>query len=178
MAIEFKGHLAASALLSDQSERWDGIFVIDSDMRAHPNLKNLTRRHLVLLFDDVERSTPGKISPTSAHVRQALEFSRESSRLLVSCRAGQSRSAALALLILASRNGVETAINFLDPSRHRPNRGLIRLGADLINEPFLPTALDRWLCFINPSLNTADIGAEIKALKDSGTINLISTPRA
>ena len=61
---------------------------------------------LVLQFHDIDMTMLGYVEPESEHVQQALAFAREiDGPLLVHCRAGVSRSTAIALAIAADRLG-------------------------------------------------------------------------
>lgn len=64
-------------------------------------------RHLVLAFDDLDHDDGRTPVATAGHVERALAFGRENAArgLLVHCQAGQCRSPALALAILADRMG-------------------------------------------------------------------------
>ena len=61
---------------------------------------------LVLQFHDIDMTMLDYVEPESDHVQQALTFARETDGpLLVHCRAGVSRSTAIALAIAADRLG-------------------------------------------------------------------------
>ena len=61
---------------------------------------------LVLQFHDIDMTMMGYVEPEPEHVQQALTFAREiDGPLLVHCRAGVSRSTAIALAIAADRLG-------------------------------------------------------------------------
>lgn len=61
---------------------------------------------LVLQFHDIDMTMLGYVEPEPEHIQQALTFAREiDGSLLVHCRAGVSRSTAIALAITADRLG-------------------------------------------------------------------------
>ena len=61
---------------------------------------------LILQFHDIDMTMLGYVEPEPEHVQQALTFAREiDGPLLVHCRAGVSRSTAIALAIAADRLG-------------------------------------------------------------------------
>ena len=61
---------------------------------------------LVLQFHDIDMTMLGYVEPEPEHIQQALTFARETDgSLLVHCRAGVSRSTAIALAIAADRLG-------------------------------------------------------------------------
>jgi predicted protein tyrosine phosphatase len=62
----------------------------------------LGTHHLHVVVDDVATVTEGERHPTSAHLRQVLDFTRDltnGDRLLVHCKGGHSRSPAMAIAI-------------------------------------------------------------------------------
>ena len=61
---------------------------------------------LVLQFHDIDMTMLDYIEPEAKHIQQALSFAQEiNGPLLVHCRAGVSRSTAIALAIAADRLG-------------------------------------------------------------------------
>ena len=61
---------------------------------------------LVLQFHDIDMTMLGYVEPEPEHIQQALTFARETDGpLLIHCRAGVSRSTAIALAIAADRLG-------------------------------------------------------------------------
>lgn len=62
---------------------------------------------LVLSFDDVELETKDNKSVQNFHIKNALEFARkhQNRMILIHCHAGQCRSPAIALAIIADRMG-------------------------------------------------------------------------
>ena len=63
--------------------------------------------HLRLVFDDIDAAYQGYVPPEEHHVREAIEFARRHAgrKLLIHCHAGQCRSAAVALGVIADRMG-------------------------------------------------------------------------
>jgi predicted protein tyrosine phosphatase len=61
--------------------------------------------HLRLVFDDIDEPHEGYVAPDPVQVAEALAFARlhHDRRLLVHCHAGQCRSAAIALGVIADR---------------------------------------------------------------------------
>jgi len=121
MNVAIRNYLAGSYLLEQEPNLWDAIVVLDSRTDATDFVAKYARRHLYLRFDDILSQTHEKLLPTSYDVLRAIEFSREANNLLVCCRAGQSRSAALAFLACYRWVGRDAAKGVLNPRRHRPN---------------------------------------------------------
>ncbi len=67
----------------------------------------LPGRHLRLAMNDIVTPTPDMILPNKQHVRRIIEFGQswtQEGPLLINCRAGRSRSAAAAFIILCLLN--------------------------------------------------------------------------
>lgn len=101
--------VASLATAKQTKRRYDAVLTIED-----PGLRHGLRFHssphpdqLVLMFEDVDEPVPGIALPHELHVEAALSFGREHAdgSLLVHCRAGVSRSAAIALGIIADRLG-------------------------------------------------------------------------
>ena len=85
--------------------QYSGVITIEE-----PDIEDLFRTdvvpQLVLEFHDIDMTMLGYIEPELEHVQQALTFAREiNGPLLVHCRAGVSRSTAIALAMVADRLG-------------------------------------------------------------------------
>lgn len=127
MEISIHSYLTASAKLVDEPNCWDVILILDSGLSATDYVDAQARRSLILHFDDIEKDQRGKRMVTADVIKRAFEFSSESNRLLVTCRAGQSRSASLGFAIACKSGGREVAENLLNPKRHSPNKKVIEL---------------------------------------------------
>ncbi len=62
---------------------------------------------LVLLFDDMSKEEPNVNAPERRHTLDAIRFAESVDDLVVSCRMGVSRSAAIAFGVAAKRSGIE-----------------------------------------------------------------------
>jgi len=144
MKIVIRNYLAGSLLLEEEPNAWDAIVILDSGLAHSDFVAQYARKYIYLRFDDVTDATSGKRLPTSDDIRAALEFSEESENLMVCCRAGQSRSAAVAFVIGCQRLGSETADRILNAKRHAPNSLIVELGAMLIDDPFVLQAFAKW----------------------------------
>jgi predicted protein tyrosine phosphatase len=142
--IRICGYLSGSFLLEREPNQWHTLVVLDSDKRATNFVESNAPSYLYLRFDDVEEPRAGKQAPTTTHLRQALEFATGKDKLLVACRAGQGRSVALAYLICCREHGTADALKLLDPTRHRPNRTVVRIGASFLGDRKVLDRFDEW----------------------------------
>jgi len=140
--IRIGSYVAASFLLEQEPGQWHTLVVLDSDKQATDFVKAHSRSHCYLRFDDVEEQRANKVMPTKALVEQGLNFAKGKVKLLVSCRAGQGRSVALAYLIFCQEHGTQDALTLLNPTRHRPNRLVVAIGDSLLTAP--PDVLDQF----------------------------------
>jgi predicted protein tyrosine phosphatase len=101
-------------------------------------------RTKILYFDDVERDWPGdgEFAAKLADIRDALEFSRSirNEPLLIHCRAGISRSTAIAWLIILDKliekpDAVRQSFDIVRKLRPclSPNRHVLRLGVEALD---------------------------------------------
>jgi predicted protein tyrosine phosphatase len=179
MKIVIRNYLAGSFLLEQQPNAWDAIVILDSGLSHTPFVAEQARKHIYLRFDDIVNENRGKRAPTSNDVRTAIEFASGSDHLMVCCRAGQSRSAAIAFVIGCQRLGTEPACELLDPKRHTPNSLIINLGATLIDSPLMLQAFAKWQTENKDVklLNYVDdIEREFDELERQGAQNRIVTP--
>jgi predicted protein tyrosine phosphatase len=112
------------------------------------------RRHLVLLFHDIESriiyaSNKGRmVGPSSRHIERVVEFLRERpERLLIHCTAGLSRSPALAMVaiceiygdIAAACTSVKSALPEASPNRGVLRRAdeVLKLGGRLVEQAMI-----------------------------------------
>ena len=177
MEISIRNYVAGSYLLESDDHPWDAIVILDSTLRESEFVENNTRNSLFLRFDDVTTETQGKRSPTVDDVRLALQFATDSHRLMVCCRAGQSRSAAMAFVIAYQKMGAETAIGLLNPRRHSPNQLIIDLASAVIDDPAFSTVFHDWLT-ANSNIRLIDyvdeIERELNAIESNGARNRIA----
>ena len=85
--------------------QYSGVITIEEPDTDDPFRTDVVPQ-LVLQFHDIDMTMLGYVEPEPEHIQQALTFARETDRpLLVHCRAGVSRSTAIALAIAADRLG-------------------------------------------------------------------------
>jgi predicted protein tyrosine phosphatase len=144
--VEIRSHDMLPDLLTAEPGLWD-LLLIGSPGGVEPpaSLSSLARRTLRLCFDDCDAARPGVVLPTADNVRQALEWSAGSERLVVSCYVGRSRSAALAYIIRCRDFPPLEALRILAPDWHRPNPLIVRLGSELLGNPSIRDTCSNWL---------------------------------
>lgn len=164
MKIEIKSYLAGSFLLKNEPQVWDAIVILGSKSIASDFVSKHARRHCFLTFDDINEPRAGRRSVAIQDIRKAIEFAAESTNLLVCCRAGQSRSAALAFVL---SNG---DLSILNPERHSPNKLIIELSKQI--NPQIFESFQKWKS--KPLFHYLDeIEAEYDELERLGAKNLI-----
>jgi predicted protein tyrosine phosphatase len=99
---------------------------------------------LCLKFDDIEFERTGYKIVEAKQIRQAIEWAKDKDKLIVACRAGISRSSAMAYLIAASKEGPQEAINILDMSVHQPNPLVIGIGSAILGQE-IQDVFDEWI---------------------------------
>lgn len=144
LTVRICGYLQASFLLEREAVRWDALVILDSQSSPTDFVELHARRHLYLRFDDVDRPMEGRRLVTTEQIAQGLDFCTGGGHVLISCRAGQSRSAAMAYLVACKYQGIDEGLKLIDPKRHIPNPLIVRLGAGLLDRPDVWDAFERW----------------------------------
>ena len=176
--VEIRNYLAASHLFETQRGEWAAIVILDSQSSPTDFIESHTTAHLVLRFDDITTPKSGKTMVNSRSLQSALEFAADKEKLVVSCRAGQSRSAALAHAICFQNNGAAAANQLLNPQRHSPNRQVIETVATLMDDPTYLTTFEEWArqhAGVKLMDHIDEIEAEFDELEAKGARNLIAT---
>jgi predicted protein tyrosine phosphatase len=176
MLIRFANYTAASWLLTQEPQQWHTIVILNSGVDPTDFVQTQSLSYLTLRFDDIEEARSSKQLPTKDVIAQGIMFARGKYKLLVSCHAGQGRSAALAYVIGCQAHGPAEAVKMLNPMRHRPNRRVVALGAEVIDIPEALTTLDEWRrthAYIQLSDYYDEIERELEALEAQGASNRI-----
>ncbi len=177
MEIRIASYLAASDLLEREAGVWDVLYILDSEKASTGFVEEHATSSLCLRFDDVDAARRGKQMVSREQVRQGLAFARGKQKLLVTCRAGQSRSAAMGYLACAQDLGVEAAVRLLDATRHSPNRLVVSLGAGVLGMGEVLKAFDEWRA-ANAGVRLVDyldaLEVDIEAMKARGVRDWVS----
>ena len=179
MEILIRNYVAGSYLLESNPNSWDAIVILDSNTHASEFVDQHTRNSLILKFDDVTTSGNSKRPPTIDDVKSAIEFATNSDRLLVCCRAGQSRSAATAFSIAFQKLGSDVALELLNPKRHAPNPLIIDLASNIIDDPMFATIFHDWQSTNSDTKLTDyldEIASEMDVMEANGARNRIVHP--
>jgi len=148
MQITIAGHKRASEILEAEPNQVDVIFISSPNaiyaVEGSDKIEGLAKECCKLLFNDVTTLREELVPPKREDVQRALEFAEGKDRLLISCQAGISRSAAIAYLIAAREVGITEAFNVLNPDVHIPNSLIVRHGALLLNEPDIIEMMNHW----------------------------------
>ena len=119
---------------------YNGIITIeDTTIREPFRVITDEPKQLILQFDDINEPIDDYVVPQISHIRRALKFADkiEDGSLLIHCKAGISRSSAIALAVIAKRlgSGKETeAVNTLEHINPncRPNKSIVELTDELL----------------------------------------------
>ena len=119
---------------------YDGIITIeDTTIREPFRVQTDEPKQLILRFDDINQQMDDYVIPQISHIKRALDFADkiEDGSLLIHCRAGISRSSAIALAVIAKRLGSgkeEEAVNTLEHINPncRPNKSIVEMTDELL----------------------------------------------
>ena len=117
--------------------QYSGVITIEEPDTEDPFRTDVVPQ-LVLQFHDIDMTMLGYVEPEPEHVQQALTFAQEiDGPLLVHCRAGVSRSTAIALAIAAVRLGAgneRQACEWLQQTypQAQPNRLIVFLADEVL----------------------------------------------
>ena len=144
MKIQIHNYLSCSHLLETESGSWDAIVILDSSLAESEFVSTHSVKSLQIRFDDITSPAPNKIEPTTELIETAIRFGLVSDRLIVCCRAGQSRSSATALSIAFEKFGEAAAMALLNPKRHSPNYRVLQIADTILDRPGLLNTYDQW----------------------------------
>ena len=176
MQIRIGSYVAASFLLENDPNEWHALVLLDSNVQATQFVEMHAQSYCYLRFDDVEQYVSNKLCPSDAAIDQGLRFAEGKDKLLVSCRAGQSRSVAMAYLIACRMQGTSDALKLLNPARHRPNRLIVSIGSALLPVPDALDKFDEWRqqnAHVRLSDHYEEIERELDVLELQGATNRI-----
>ncbi len=103
------------------------------------------RSHIVLEFDDIDFPLNDYVLPLRHDVERALKYAEGKENILVTCPNGITRSAAIAYVISAKFIGAVKSIKMLTPLQHHPNRRIVALGGEILQDPSVLKVYNNWL---------------------------------
>lgn len=122
-------------LVNENPNELDCIIIYEPNQNMEINdILPLCKSYLELAFHDISSTREGYIEPKKEHVIKALEYAKNRKNLHVACRAGISRSSAIAYLIECQRTNPQEAIKILDSTKHMPNELLIHYGGQILGD--------------------------------------------
>jgi len=99
---------------------------------------------IIETFDDIQQPEPGWILPSKEPIKRILEWTKDRRNIAVHCTAGISRSPAIAYLAACQRCKPKNALEVLNPMLHFPNRFIVRLGSEILNDESILTEFNGW----------------------------------
>lgn len=148
MEIHIKGHDTIQGLLKEEYRKFDVVLYTNSDYQTLPDRLRFIETHckelVHLPVDDVDFPRKTQVAPSLESVKKALDWSQGRDKLICCCHAGVSRSSATAYLIAAREWGPKTALCVLKPQKHWPNRMIVHLGSQLLNDPLIWDTFVDW----------------------------------
>ena len=139
-------HREATQVMESSPNEYDIIFITSPKDKGDyaEKIHEFSREICELLFDDTCVSHHGEIPPVESQIQEALDFAQGKSRLIVSCRAGISRSSGTAYVIKAAEVGPKEALGILAEGRHFPNDLVIEHGSKLLNNSEMCGIIGEW----------------------------------
>lgn len=118
-----------------------------TDNGATPDQEIVSNAYVLLHleFADADFARAGTKIPTKEDVQKAIDFAKEHGDVWVCCHAGVSRSAAMAYVIECMQVHPAMAVNIWNKKRHSPNRMIVRLGGEILNNPNIEKYHTKWM---------------------------------
>lgn len=145
MNVRIQSLMSAEAFLTFNPNKWDVIWVRNSDAFVPERARQSAKRFLELVFDDIDFPLASYIMPSRGDVQQALEFCEHSHDLICCCQNGISRSAALAYVCQCTRVDPAEAIKGLTVYRHYPNRRVVQIASMFLHNHEIYKVYEEWL---------------------------------
>lgn len=144
MSIIIASRNESREIAKNNSKKYNFISILEPDMEVPEEIKEHALNYIVFNFHDIEYIHNGYTHPTEQNVREAIEWGKDKENLIVACRAGRSRSSAIAYLIQCYKHPPKSAINILGP-RHIPNSLIVKLGAKILNNQDILDEYHQWM---------------------------------
>lgn len=140
--IKIHGREALHEHVHNNSQQLDCVVIFEPDKpndRLVHEILPQCRDYIAVAFHDIEWPRQGYTEPQEEHVSAILDWAKErDGDLHVACRAGISRSSAIAYLIACTRMSPEEAVKILTPGVHEPNQLVLKIGRKILGEHIVP----------------------------------------
>lgn len=130
-------------VLEDNPKEFDVVVINGPTDKVPDYVLEFGKDHLHLQFDDVIYDYGHMVKPERHHVEKALEWAKGRENIVVACAAGISRSSATAYAITCQENNITDALSILYPQLHQPNKRIVYLASQILNQPEI------WDSFVN-----------------------------
>ena len=133
--ICIKSEQEALTELRANPKKWNVISIRCHDELPLKEIDSLALNVLHMSFDDVwlpQHEHMGYVLPSASQIARIFEWAanqKSNIPLMVHCKAGCSRSSAVAFLLVCQEKNLEAALELLDPDIHYPNERIINLGS-------------------------------------------------
>lgn len=107
-------------------------------------ITSIAKDFICVKFDDIEIARPGYTTVNESQIKKILKWAENKDDFIVACRAGISRSSAIAYLIVAEKTSPEEAIKILDMAWHQPNPLVVEVGAKVIGNQKIQEVYNQW----------------------------------
>lgn len=144
MEIQIKGHETIVGLLKEQYRQYDVVLYTNSDYPVPRFIETHCKEMIHIPVDDVDFPRKSQVAPSLESVKKVLDWTAGRDKLISCCHAGVSRSSATAYLIAAREWGPKVALSVLRPHKHWPNRLIVHLGSQLLNDPLIWKTFVEW----------------------------------
>lgn len=126
--------------------KYNVVSILEPNMEAPKEVRDHAKEYIPLNFHDIEYERDGYVHPTREHIEAALDWAKDKDDLVVACRAGISRSSAIAYLIQCTReHHPRLATEILTPLRHHPNSMIVKLGAEILKDKAVLDEYHKWM---------------------------------
>lgn len=146
MSIIIASRNKSRELTGYEPGKYNVVSILEPDMEAPPEVREHAKAYIKLNFHDIEYERQPYVHPTEEHVRAALDWARDKDDLVVACRAGISRSSAIAYLIQCEReHHPRLATAILVPLKHHPNSMIVKLGSKILKNDAILDEYYKWM---------------------------------
>lgn len=144
MELHIKGHDTIGGLLKERYREFDVVLFTNSNCEIPRHIETRCKDLLHICVDDIDFQMKNKVLVTLEQIKEALAWVENREKLISCCHAGVSRSSAMAYLIASQRWDAKSALSVLRPLKHWPNRLIVHLGSQVLNNPAIWDSFVQW----------------------------------